>query len=228
MSTLESRPTKAPKPLNSTTVTIAAILLIVLALLFLASPLLGLNRVAGRGNFNRTFNGQNLPSGVLPNNGTGNGQGFQGGTGNGFGQGGTGGNGFGFQGGTGNGFNGGTGRTFNRNGLLGLGILRGTTSIVIYGIALLLSLVAVIGMFLLKNWGRILGIFMAVVYILLTLLSFLPRLLFARFGAAFSNPITLVLNVLHLVLALGVIVFALIPAKKMSTPAMVATPPAAA
>ncbi len=67
MSTLEPKPVKATKALNPTMLTIAAILLIVLALLFLASPLLGLNRGARRaGNFQRQFtgqNGQNLPGG---------------------------------------------------------------------------------------------------------------------------------------------------------------------
>ncbi len=217
MSTLESKPVKAPKPLNANTLTIAAILLIVLALLFLASPLLGLNR-GGRGtNFNRTFTGQNGTTGRTFTFNPG-----QGGTG-------TGGSG------TGNGFrfggtNGTNGRTVNRGGLTGLlalNFLRGTLGTVFYGIALLISLAAVIGMFILKNWGRILGIIMAVVYLLLAVLSFLPTLLFARFGAALNNPLGLALNVLHLVLALGVIIFALIPAKKIAAPAAVTTPPVA-
>ncbi len=223
MSTLEPKPVKTPKPLNSGMLTIAAILLIVLALLFLASPILGLNRVGRGSNFNRQFNGQNgqaFPG--LPGTGS-NGQPFtfQGGQGgNGTG---TGGNGFRFQGGTGT-----NGRTFGRTGLLGLGLLRGTIGTIIYGGALLVSLVAVIGMLSLKRWGKILGIVMAVIYLLLSLFSFLPTLLFARFGAAFNNPLGLALNVLHVVLALGVIILASIPARNDQMQATTATPPAAA
>lgn len=221
MSTLEPKPVKA-KALNQTTLTIAAILLIVLALLFLASPILGLNRGVQRGgNFNRQFNGQNGQ--VFPGGGTGNGQRFfnqqgQGGTGGGTG------NGFPFPGsGTTT-----TGRQFGGTGLLGLSFLRGTTSIIVYGLALLISLVAVIGMLSLKSWGRVLGIVMAVVYLLLAILSFLPTILFSRF-IGFNNPLGLVLNVLHVVLAIAVIVFALLPAKKLpSIPTTIATPPEAA
>jgi len=217
MSTLEPKPVKAPKALNTKTLTIAAILLIILALLFLASPILGLNR-AGRGTNFRQFNGQNgqnFPGG-LPNSGTNGQQPFffqprQGGTGNGFQN----------PGGTG------TGRQFSRTGFLGLGLLRGTIGTVVYGMALLISLAAVIGMLSLKRWGKILGIVMGVVYLLLALLSFLPTLLLARFGAAFTNPVSLILFVIHLVLALGVIIFALIPAKNASIPAAAVTPPAA-
>jgi hypothetical protein len=223
MSTVEPRPVKAKKPLNPSMLTIAAILLIVLALLFLASPLLGLNQVGGRGgNFNRQFtgqNGQNFP-GFNPNGGT-TGTGGTGGTGGFGGTGGTGGgsNGFRFQGGT-------PGQTPTRTSLVGLNFLRGTLATVIYGIALLISLAAVIGMLSVKRWGKILGIVMAVVYLLLAVLTFLPTILLARFGAAFSNPLSLVLNGLHLLLALGVIIFASIPAKNLAAPVTLETPPA--
>jgi len=228
MSTIEPAPVKAKKALNPTMLTIAAILLIVLALLFLATPVLRLNGAGRGGNFPRTFNGQTFGGNGFQNPGGtgGTGNGFQnpGGTGNGTGNGGTG-NGFQFQGGNGTGT--GTTRRFgttNRT-LLGLGFLTGTTSLIVYGFALLISLAAVIGMFSLKGWGKVLGIIMAVVYLLLALISFLPTLLFSRFG--FTNPLSLILNILHVVLAIGVIVFAMLPAKKVALPTAVATPPAA-
>ncbi len=210
MSTLEPQPVKQKIPLNSQMLTIAAILLIVLALLFLASPLLGLNRLSPRtGNFQRQFNGQTNP-------GTGNGQPFTfpGGQNGG-------GNGFQNPGGTN-----GTGRTFTRTGLLGLGFLRGTGATIIYGIALLISLAAVIGMLSLKRWGQVLGIVMGIIYFLLALLGLLPTLLLRRFIGA-GNPLSLILSALHLLLAIGVIVFALIPARKLAAPAAMATPPTA-
>jgi hypothetical protein len=222
MSSLESAPVKAKKPLNPTMLTIAAVLLIVLALLFLATPILRLTGGSARGgNFPRQFNGQTFPGN---RNGTGNG--FQNpggnGTGNGFQN--PGGNG------TGNGFRNPGGTTTTRpfganRTLLSLGFLQGTTSLIIYGFALLISLAAVIGMLSLKGWGKILGIIMAVVYLLLSLVSFLPTLLLGRFG--FSNPVSLILDILHLVLAIGVIIFALLPAKKAALPTVVTPPPAA-
>jgi hypothetical protein len=210
MSSLESAPVKAKKPLNPTMLTIAAVLLIVLALLFLATPILRLTGGSARGgNFPRQFNGQTFPGN---RNGTGNG--FQNPGGNGTG------NGFQNPGGTT------TTRPFGANRtLLSLGFLQGTTSLIIYGFALLISLAAVIGMLSLKGWGKILGIIMAVVYLLLSLVSFLPTLLLGRFG--FSNPVSLILDILHLVLAIGVIIFALLPAKKAALPTVVTPPPAA-
>jgi hypothetical protein len=205
MSTLEATPVKT-KTLNSKMLTIAAVLLIVLALLFLATPLLRLNGAGARGNFNRTFTGQNGQG--LP--GTGNGRTFT------FpgGQGGT--NVFP---GTGNGSQGQGGTTLpnrqfgSRNSLLRIGLFSGIAGTVVYGIALLLALAAAIGMLSAKMWGKVLGIIMAVVYLLLGLFSFLPALLLSRFIGT-SNPLTLVLNSLHIVLAIAVIVFASIPAKK--------------
>jgi hypothetical protein len=198
MSSLESAPVKAKKPLNPTMLTIAAVLLIVLALLFLATPILRLTGGSARGgNFPRQFNGQTFPGN---RNGTGNGFQNPGGTT--------------------------TTRPFGANRtLLSLGFLQGTTSLIIYGFALLISLAAVIGMLSLKGWGKILGIIMAVVYLLLSLVSFLPTLLLGRFG--FSNPVSLILDILHLVLAIGVIIFALLPAKKAALPTVVTPPPAA-
>lgn len=210
MSTLEATPVKT-KTLNTKMLTIAAILLIVLALLFLATPLLRLNGAGARGNFNRTFTGQN-------------GQGFPG-TGNGRtftipgGQGGQGGTNVFPGSGNGNQGQGGTtlpNRQFgSRNSLLRIGLFSGIAGTIVYGIALLLALAAAIGMLNAKMWGKVLGIIMAVVYLLLGLFSFLPALLLSRFIGS-SNPLTLVLNILHIVLAIAVIVFASIPAKKVA------------
>jgi len=207
MSTLEAKPIKEKKELNPTMLTVAAILLIVLALLFLASPLIQLNGGFQRGtNFPRQFTGQNGQGG-------GNGQPFF--------QGGQGGNGTQNPGGTNL-----PGRQFGtRTGLLRLGLLGGIGAIVIYGIALVASLAAVIGMLSVKRWGKVLGIVMGVIYLLLALVSFLPSLLFSRFGGS-SNPLSLILNGLHLVLAIAVIVFASIPAKNAVAPATTVTPPA--
>jgi hypothetical protein len=109
-------------------------------------------------------------------------------------------------------------RQFTTRGrtLFGFGLLTGVTGTIIYGIALLISLAAAVGMFLTRRWGQVLGILMAVAYLLLGLLSFLPQLLlgFAR-GL---NPLNLGLTVLHVVLAVAVIVLALIPAAPVATP----------
>ncbi|HEY5157812.1 MAG TPA: hypothetical protein VII93_07625, partial [Anaerolineales bacterium] len=70
-----------------------------------------------------------------------------------------------------------------------------------------------------------LGIIMAIVYALLALVSTVPLLLsgfLTRAGG--SLGLSIGLNVLHLVLALAVIVLTLIPAKKLLTPAVPATP----
>ncbi len=118
------------------------------------------------------------------------------------------------------------GRQFgNRTGLLGFGLLRGVASTIIYGVALLISLAAAIGMLSVKRWGKVLGIVMAVIYTVLAVISFLPTLLFIRFIG--SNPLNLILSILHIVLAIAVIVFASIPAKKESLPAEGITPPLA-
>jgi hypothetical protein len=220
MSTLDAKPIKV-KTLNPKMLTIAAILLIVLALLFLASPLLGLNGGFQRGtNSQRQFNAQNFPGGARGANGFPTlvpGQTLPGGS-NGFP-------------GTGNGSQnqGGTnlpGRQFgNGTGLLGFGLLRGVASTIVYGVALLISLAAAIGMLSVKRWGKVLGIVIAVIYTVLAVISFLPTLLFIRFIG--SNPLNLILSVLHVVLAIAVIVFASIPAKKESLPAEGITPPPA-
>jgi len=195
--------------LNSKTLTIGAVVLLVLALLFVATPLLRVSGISGRSGFNQPSNGQ-FPSGGqngFPNQGNG----FQG------------------QGNSTNPSNPtNTTRQFGaRNrGLLGFAFLSGITGTIVYALALLVSLAAALGMFLTKRWGQVLGIVMAVVYLLLGLLSFIPMFLLG-FARAL-NGLNLGLSILHLVLAIAVIVLALIPAKKMIAPvaADVGTPPA--
>ena len=213
MSTLDPKPIKVSK-LNTKLLPIAAVLLLVLALLFMTTPLLrGSTAFTARTGANRQFTGTFVPrngSGTtsqggqnfIPTPGTGSqGQGFTG------------------QGGT----------TFpNRqfagqgSGLLGLSLLSGLTGTIVYAIALLVSLAAALGMFLAKRWGQVLGILMAVVYLLLALVSFLPMIL-AGFLRGL-NSLSLGLSILHLVLAMAVIVLALIPAKKVTAPIVPVTP----
>jgi hypothetical protein len=224
MSTLEPKPV-IKKPLNSRMLTIAAILLVVLALLFLATPLLRINgNLQGRGNFTgRTFNGQTLPNGGTGGTG-GNGFQFQ----DGSGTGGTGNNGNGqtfpngFQGQNGTG----TTRQFGAGaGLLRVGFLNGVIGTIVYAMLLLVSIAAAAGMLFTKRWGKILGIIMGVVYLVLGLVGLVPTLLTLFFGL--RNPLTIILGILHLVLSLAVIVFASIPAKQPAAP-MMETPPLAA
>jgi hypothetical protein len=202
--------------LNPKTLTIAAVVLLVLALLFVATPLLRFSGVTGRAGFNRQPNGQFTPGGQ---NGTrtpgtdSQGQGFTSPNG-------------GFQG-QGNSTN--PNQQFaGRSSLLRLSFLNGMTGTIVYGIALLVSLAAAMGMLFTRRWGQVLGIIMAVIYLLLSLLSFAPLVLlgFART----LNGLSLGLTIVHLVLAIAVIVLAVIPAKKglaQLLPANPATPPAA-
>jgi len=209
MSTLDPKPIKK-NSLNTKLLPIAALILIVLALVFMATPLLRVSGVsgAGRTGFNRQFNGTG-PTGT-------NGQGTTGG-----------GNGYNFQapgsnGTTTNGTDGTQqGTTINPTrqfgaggapGLFGFTLLSGITGTIVYGIALLVSLAAAIGMFLTKKWGQVLGIIMAVIYLLLGILSFLPSLL-VGFIRGF-NALSLGLSLVHLILAIAVIVLATLPAKK--------------
>ncbi len=214
--------------INSKTLMVAAALLMVLALLFMATPLLRVNGLANRAGFPSTFNSQTSPGGQnvfpgqggsqqVPGNGT-QGQGNPGTQINPFNP---------------NNPNNSTGQPFaNRaRSLFGLGLLSGITGTIFYGIALLVSLAAAVGMFLAKRWGQVLGIVMGVVYLILAVVSFLPTILlgFAR-GL---NFLSLGLTGLHLVLAVAVIVLASIPAKKMMAqvvpvePVTPGTPPAA-
>jgi hypothetical protein len=202
--------------LNSKTLTIAAVVLLVLALLFVATPLLRFSGVTGRAGFNRQSTGPFTP-GVqngIPNPGTSSqGQGFTSPNG-------------GFQG-QGNSTN--PNRQFaGQSSLLRLSFLNGITGTIVYGIALLVSLAAAMGMFFTRRWGQVLGIIMAVIYLLLSLLSFVPLILLG-FARAL-NGLSLGLTIAHIILAITVIVLAVIPAKKAMTqplPASQATPPVA-
>lgn len=202
--------------LNSRTLTIAAVILLVLALVFVATPLLRFAGVTGRAGANRQFNGQFTPGGQngarTPGTGS-QGQGFTRPNG-------------GFQG-QGNSTN--PNRQFaGQSSLLRLSFLNGITGTLVYGIALLVSLAAALGMFFTKRWGQVLGIIMAVIYLLLSLLSFLPLILLG-FARAL-NGLSLGLTIVHLVLAIAVIVLAVIPPKRIMTqpmPTNPATPPAA-
>ena len=210
MSTLDVKPVKG-KILNTKLLPIAAVVLLVLALLFVATPLLRVSGIPGRTGFNRQFTGTG-------------GQGLPGGQ-----------NGFGFQGQGSTGSNNGTqpgttttGQPFARrggSGLLGLGLLSGIGGTIVYAIALLASLAAAVGMFMTKRWGQVLGIVMAIIYLLLGLVGFLPTLLMGFFSGI--SALSLGLSMLHLVLAIAVIVLASIPAKKVLAPVAPATPPAA-
>lgn len=101
----------------------------------------------------------------------------------------------------------------------------GVASIIIYFIALLVSLAAAVGMYIPKRWGKVLGIIMAALYGLLGLVSLLPVLLLSALGT--RNPLSLILGILHLLLAIAVIVLASIPAKQEMPPPIPAAPPVA-
>lgn len=203
--------------LNSKTLTIAAVLLVVLALFFMATPLMRVSGFSGRPGFTRLSNGQSLPGGQNGFPSQGNelpGQGFSGQTGGTQGQ--------------GNSTTPGQQFTGQPRSLLGFGFLNGMTGIIVYAIALLVSLAAAVGMFITRRWGQVLGILMAVIYLILALVSFIPMILLGFMGAL--NGLSLGLSILHLVLAIAVIVLASIPTKKVATPAVPATsaiPPAA-
>jgi type IV secretory pathway TrbL component len=62
----------------------------------------------------------------------------------------------------------------------------------------------------------VLGIVMAVLYLILSLVTFLPTILLG-FARGF-NVLSLGLTILHVVLAIAVIVLALIPARKILAP----------
>ena len=203
MSTLVEKPTKI-RILNPKLLPIASLVLVVLALLFMASPLMpSTGGFPAGGNFNPPANGQSLPQNGFPSQGSGpQGQGFPG-------QGGPNSQGqpFGGRGG----------------GLPGLDLLGGITGIILYFIALLVSLAAAVCMLMTKRWGQVLGIIMAILYVLLGLVSLLPTILMSFLGM--PNFLGLILGVVHLLLAVAVIVLASIPAKKGITPAIAVPPP---
>jgi len=201
--------------LNTKTLNIAAVILMVLSLLFMATPLLRLSGGTGGTGFNRQFNGQNLPNRQFGQPGQENGnQGFPNLNDNTQGQ--------------GNSAN--PTRQFPGAGaqVLGSGLLGGMTGTIVYAVALLASLAAAMGMFLGKRWGQVLGILMAVVYLILGLLNLLPMVLMGFFTG--NNWLNLALGIVHVVLAIAVIVLAVIPAKKVAAVVApeVQTPPPAA
>jgi hypothetical protein len=214
MSIPDPKPVKTSK-LNPKLLTIAAVLLIVLALLFMATPLLRTSRGFQRSsNFVPQGNGQSFQQNGFPAQG--NGQSFPQ-------------NGFPNQG-SGSQSQGGSNypnRQFaaRGGGLLRLAFLNGVTGVIVYFLALLISLAAAVGMFLTRRWGQILGICMAVLYLLLGLVSLLPILLIGAIDL--RNPLSLILGSAHILLAVAVIAFASIPAKKLATPAVELPPPAA-
>ncbi|MCX6036608.1 MAG: hypothetical protein NTW99_01695 [Chloroflexi bacterium] len=211
MSTLVTKAVKV-KLLNTKLLPIAAVLLLVLALLFMASPLLrGSTAFSARSGITRQFNGQTLPNGGTGTTAPGGQNGFPG-------------QGSDLQG-QGDSTN--PARQFGGQGggLLGFGLLSGTTGTIVYAIALLVSLAAAVGMFITRRWGQVLGIVMAIVYLILALVNLLPTLLASFLGT--RNTSGLILGIVHLLLAIAVIVLASIPAKKMLAPAIPATPPAA-
>jgi hypothetical protein len=196
MSTNDSKPVKAKKLLNPKLLPIAALLLVILALLFMATPLIrasgGLQR---NGNIVPQATGQTPPRAITPG------------------------------GGLGQRFIVGGGGTSPRQVTLGGGLLGGIAGSIFYFVLLLVALVAAVGMFIPRRLGQILGIIMAVIYGLLGLVSLLPLLLAFSFGI--RNPVSLILGIFHILLAVAVIVFASIPAKSVSTPVVASPPPAA-
>jgi hypothetical protein len=173
--------------LNPKLLPIAALLLVLLALLFQAAPLI---RPAGGFQRSGTF--------VVQANGQGASQ-----------------NGTSVQG------NGSTLTT--RRLAVGGGLMGGQIGILVYFVALLVSLAAAVGMLFTKRWGQVLAISMAVLYGLLGLVSLLPMLLIRLSGA--PNPLSLILGIVHLLLAVAVIVLAAIPGKP-EIPASPAVPSA--
>jgi hypothetical protein len=205
--------------LNSKTLPIAALVLLVLALLFLATPLLRVTGISGanRTGFTRQFTGQTTPGARNGFPGLGNGTTGQGNSTNPTSP------------------TSPTGRSFagRTPSVFSFTFLNGTTGTLIYGFALLVSLVAAVGMFLTKRWGQLLGLLMGVIYLILAVVGLIPTILVAFTFARGFNALSLGLSIVHLILAIAVIVLALIPAKKLlapaapSAPVTQATPPAA-
>lgn len=188
MSTLDAKPIKVSR-LNSQLLPIAALLLIVLALLVLATPLLRpVGAFQRSSNFVIQTNGQSVPQNGFPGQAGGS-------------------------------------SVPNRQFALRGGLFSGIAQTFIYFIALLVALAAAVGMFIVKRWGQVVGIIMAVLYGLLGLVSLLPLLLMSSLGV--RNPVSLILAIVRVLLALAVIVLASIPAKKVTAPAVAVPPPPA-
>jgi hypothetical protein len=186
MSTLEAKPRKV-RILNTRLLPIAALLLVLLALLFLAAPLI---RTAGgtqrSGNIVLQANGQSATANgaaATPAAGA-------------------------------------SPSTTRRIAVGG-----GRATIYIYFVALLISLSAALGMLFTKRWGQVLAIIMGVIYGLFGLVSLLPLLFIRLVGA--PNPVSLILGVVHLLLAVAVIVLASIPGKPGTPPEPATASPSA-
>jgi len=169
-----------------TVVTIAAIVLILLALLVaglgIANQLnlLGRGGLAGRALFNNSLRSRNfLPPNGFPSGGFGN--------------------------------NPGTTPNFipNRTGLTGITRLLGIIRPVIFGldiVLLLLAVVAAIGLFRTKRWAAIMAIVLAVLTIVVTI----PGML------RIFSAVTFIENLVRILLAVAVIVLLLLPASRKS------------
>jgi hypothetical protein len=191
MNTPDVKPIKK-RVLNSKLLPIAAVVLIVLALLFMATPLLRTARgFQGGRNFVPQGNGQTIPQNGFPAQSSGS-QGLPG--------------------------QGGSSVPNRQFAVRGGDFLGGITGAIVFFMALLVSLAAALGMFLTKRWGQVLGIIMAVLYGLVGLVSLLPLLFIGSIGL--RNPLNLILGFAHVLLAAAVIVLASIPAKKLITPAV--------
>lgn len=196
--------------LNSKTLTIAAVVLVVLALFFMATPLLRVSGFSARPGFNQRSSGlpnQGGQDGFPGQGGNWQSQGFPGQAEGSQGQG-----------------NATTGGGFGLGGL-GFTFMNGMTGIIVYAVALLASLAAAAGMVMKKRWGQVLGIVMGVVYLGMSLVSLLPMILMAFMQV--SNGLNLSLGILRAVLAIAVIVFAAIPAGKPTVMTTTVLPPEA-
>ena len=192
MSTNDPKLVKAKKLPNPKLLPFAALVLVILALLFMATPLL---RVSGgfqrNGNLVPQANGQTPPRTITP--GGVPGQRFFG------------------------------GGTSPRRVTLGGGLFGGIAGSIFYFVLLLVALGAAIGMLMTRRWGQVLGIVMAVLYGLLGLFSLVPLLLAISFGV--RNILSLVLGILHVLLAVAVIVLASIPARSVPATPVIDNPP---
>lgn len=198
MSTIDAKPGKPKRMLNPKLLPIAALALVVLALLFMATPLLLVSgNLQGNGNIVIQGNGLSGPQTLAPGGGTV--QKFSAG---------------------GNGSQG-------PRVTSGSGMLNGSAGAIFYFVLVLVSLAAAVGMYLTKRWGQVLGIIMAVLYGISGLVSLLATLLINLPGIgnplSLILHLDLILHFVHVLLAAAVIVLAAIPAQKLPTPTVPAT-----
>ncbi len=192
------------------TLTIAAVLVLVLILLSSVWPVVGGDRLLGRSTTSARFSGrftngnlpsggfqqgtpsgnfpQGTPSGSLNDNQSGLGQNGQNGSGNGANQ----------------SFQPGTGMRGTRGGMMRGGALQ----YVLYAVEFLLGLAAIVGLWLSKRWGIVLAIITSAIVLIATLPG-----MFRFFSAA-----SLIESLLKIVLAIGIIVLVAIPKPKPVQP----------